>query len=321
MGIIDWDLHYDRRATAGFLAYFLHGGVAESLADYARYAPYPVDLQMRKNPKTGAEHATLYVGLTSVLQVTRIKGDLLSLHGHKNLAGKHHAFDPAWSNPMTAKELTPRWRAVEGYLEDMIPLASAKHANKEGAVQAAVSVFSTHERVMIDREVALTFKDTSTKTRIFEEITAPYLDAVKTVAEVPGQRPTSFGGECDLLAVDAHGRLLAVEIKPRNVSSIAWAGIQATIYAQLFSRWLRSPRSAAADQPEVIIRDMLDQRTRLGLASPTARRSPTSPRWCPSWQFNATHGRFSSIASDLYTGLPSTHLAAPEPTWRSTKSA
>jgi len=70
MAIIDWDLHYDRRATAGFLAHFLHGGVAESLAEYARYAPYAVDLQMRKNPKTGAEHATLYVGLTSVLQVT-----------------------------------------------------------------------------------------------------------------------------------------------------------------------------------------------------------------------------------------------------------
>ena len=75
------------------------------------------------------------------------------------------------------------------------------------------------------------------------------LDAVKTVAEVPGQHPTSFGGECDLLAVDARGRLLAVEIKPRNVSSIAWVGIQATIYAELFTRWLRSPRSAAADQP------------------------------------------------------------------------
>ena len=281
MAIIDWDLHYDRRATAGFLAHFLHGGVAESLAEYARYAPYPVDLQMRKNPKTGAEHATLYVGLTSVLQVTRIKGDLLRLHGHKNLAGKHHAFDPAWSNPMTAKELTPRWRAVEGYLEDVIPLASAKHANKEGAVQAAVSVFSTDERVMVDREVALNFKDTSTKTRIFEEITAPYLDAVKTVAEVPGQHPTSFGGECDLLAVDAHGRLLAVEIKPRNVSSIAWAGIQATIYAELFTRWLRSPRSAAADQPEVIIRDMLDQRTRLGLASPNRAALPDEPEVVP----------------------------------------
>jgi hypothetical protein len=149
---------------------------------------------------------------------------------------------------MTAKELTPRWRAVEGYLADVIPLASAKHANKEGAVQAAVSVFSTDERVMVDREVALTFKDTSTKTRIFEEITAPYLDAVKTVAEVPGQHPTSFGGECDLLAVDARGRLLAVEI-------------------------------------------------------------------------NATHGKFSSIASDLYTGPSPTHLPAPESTWRSTKSA
>src|SRR3954463_5313877 len=99
MAIIDWDLHYDRRATAGFLAHFLPGGLAESLAEYARYAPYPVDLQMRRNAKTGAEHATLYVGLTSVLQVTHVKGDLLRLHGHKNLAGEHHTFDPAWSTP------------------------------------------------------------------------------------------------------------------------------------------------------------------------------------------------------------------------------
>ena len=254
MAIIDWDLHYDRRATAGFLAHFLHSGVAESLAEYARYAPYPVDLQMRKNPKTGAEHATLYVGLSSVLQVTRIKGDLLRLHGHKNLAGKHHAFDPAWSNPMTAKELTPRWHAVEGYLEDVIPLASAKHANKEGAVQAAVSVFSTDERVMVDREVALTFKDTSTKTRIFEEITAPYLDAVKTVTEVPGQHPTSFGGECDLLAVDARGRLLAVEIKPRNVSSIAWAGhpghhLRRTFHSMAEVSTFRCRRPAGSHHP------------------------------------------------------------------------
>jgi hypothetical protein len=281
MAIIDWDLHYDRRATADFLAHFLHGGVAESLAEYARYAPYPVDLQMRKNPRTGAEHATLYVGLTSVLQVTRIEGDLLRLHGHKNLAGKHHPFDPAWSNPMTAEELTPRWRAVEGYLEEVIPLASAKHATKEGAVQAAVSVFSAGERVMVDREVALSFKDTSTKTRIFEEITAPYLDAVRTVTGVPGQHPASFGGECDLLAVDTSGRLLAVEIKPRNVSSIAWAGIQATIYAELITRWLRSPRSAAADPPQVIIRDMLDQRTRLGLASPNHAALRDKPEVVP----------------------------------------
>jgi hypothetical protein len=48
---------------------FLRGGVAASLVEYARHAPYPVDLQMRHNPKTGADHATLYVGLTSVLDV------------------------------------------------------------------------------------------------------------------------------------------------------------------------------------------------------------------------------------------------------------
>ena len=56
MAMIDWDLHYDRRATAGFLAHFLYGGVAESLAEYARYAPYPVDLQFRCRRPAGSHH-------------------------------------------------------------------------------------------------------------------------------------------------------------------------------------------------------------------------------------------------------------------------
>jgi hypothetical protein len=281
MATVDWDLHYDRRASVDFLAHFLPGGVAASLAEYARYAPYPVDLQMRKNPRTGTQHATVYVGLTSVLQVTHVKPNLLTLRGHKNLTGKHNAFDPTWSTPMTVEDIGKRWRAVEGYLEEVIPLATPKHANKEGAVQAAVSVFSADERVMVDREVALSFKDTPTKTKIFEMLTAPYLEALKNVAGVPGQRPTSFGGECDLLAVDARGRLLAVEIKPRDVASIAWAGIQATIYAELFTRWLKSPRYAAVDRPAVIIRDMLDQRTRLNLASRSRALLPDDPEVVP----------------------------------------
>ena len=93
---VAWDLHYDRRVFESFLAHFLEGGVAHSLVEYARFAPYAVDLQMRHNPKTNADHVTLYVGLTSVLDVkTGKKG--LHLVGHKTATGGLYGFDDAWT--------------------------------------------------------------------------------------------------------------------------------------------------------------------------------------------------------------------------------
>ena len=67
--VVDWTLRYDRCVGVDFLSLFRPGGVAFPLVEYARHAPYAVDLQMRKDPKTGAQHASLYVGLTAVLTV------------------------------------------------------------------------------------------------------------------------------------------------------------------------------------------------------------------------------------------------------------
>lgn len=269
---VPWDLHYDRRVSESFLAHFLEGGVAHSLVEYARFAPYAVDLQMRHNPKTNADHATLYVGLTSVLDVkTGPSG--LHLIGHKTAAGGQYGFDETWTKPMTASALGTKWRAVEDYLEAILPKAWAKHASQEGAVQAAASVFKSHERIMFDREVALHFKTTPVKERIFREETAQLVKAVQGIAGIPGKAPTSFGGKCDLLALDAQGRLLAVEVKPRGTGTIVWSGVQATVYARLFERWIRTPptspltaKAKHTDPPVEILRGMLDQRTRLGLA-------------------------------------------------------
>jgi hypothetical protein len=76
---VAWEVHYDRRVSDDFLKHFLKGGVASSLVEYVKHAPYPIDLQMRKNPKRKlAEHASFYVGLTSVLNVEGT-GDRLRL--------------------------------------------------------------------------------------------------------------------------------------------------------------------------------------------------------------------------------------------------
>lgn len=270
---VAWDLHYDRRVSETFLAHFLAGGVAHSLVEYARHAPYAIDLQMRHSPKTGAEHATLYVGLTSVLDV-KVKKNQLNLVGHKSAAEGKFGFDTAWTQPMDETVLESQWRRVEDYLEAIIPTAAAKHASREGAVQAAASVFESNDRIMFDREVALHFKDLATEKQIIKEETLELLSAIKGIVGIPGQPPSSFGGECDLLALDAKGRLLAVEVKPRGAGSIVWSAVQATVYARLFARWIRTPSPDNIDSPAIVLRTMLDQRTRLGLA-PTNRPAVT----------------------------------------------
>ena len=77
----DFDIKYDRVVAPDFLEHFLPRGVAASLAHMAGTAAYPLDLQFRKDPKTGRQWATMYAGLTAVLNVqARTNGLRLSAH-------------------------------------------------------------------------------------------------------------------------------------------------------------------------------------------------------------------------------------------------
>jgi len=265
MATPNWEMHYDRRVAPGFLAHLMTGGVAAALAEYARGAPYPVDLQLRHDVVTGADHATLYVGLTGVLTLRARRGGCLSLGAHETHQAGPHGFDRAWTAPMTVELLAERWRGVEDYLERVIVHAAAVYASSEGAVQSAASTFATGGRLMLDREVVLGFRDTPTRTAVFAEVVAPVVSALHG-APVKGRPPSSFGGELDLLAVDTAGRLLTVEVKPKGASTLRWAAAQATVYARLWERWL-----AAGDLPDPageVLDGMAAQRAALGLSEP-----------------------------------------------------
>ncbi len=90
---------YDRRISPEFLALFDGAapdpGVAAPLVTYANEALYPVDLRFRRDVSSGREHATLYVGLTAVLNLRITKKGLLSLHAHATHQ-KTGRFDLAW---------------------------------------------------------------------------------------------------------------------------------------------------------------------------------------------------------------------------------
>jgi hypothetical protein len=75
--------------------------------------------------------------------------------------------------------------AVDGYLDAVIPKAAAGSAAVEGSVQAAVSSFDSAKRAMLDREVMLHFRDTSTRKSVMDSVSADLLRSLEDVP-VPG---------------------------------------------------------------------------------------------------------------------------------------
>ncbi len=84
---------------------------------------------------------------------------------------------------------------------------------------------------MPDREVTPHFLDTAVKKAVLGPLSKGLAAALARTKPIPGKPPASFGAECDLLALDKEGRLLAVEVKP-SVSSLVWTPAQATMYAR-----------------------------------------------------------------------------------------
>ena len=128
----DLDYRYDRRVDPDFLDLFDAGGAFRALTEYVCKARYPVDLQFRGNPKTAAQHASLYVGLTTVLDVHWKPGAVkLAAHPIFHPSG----FQAAWMSWTAIGEAAARAGAVDGYLDAVIPKAAAGRAAVEGAVQ------------------------------------------------------------------------------------------------------------------------------------------------------------------------------------------
>lgn len=259
-----FDVRYDRRISDDFLQHFTPGGLLASLPAYAKSGLFPLDLRFRRDTKSGAEHATLYVGLTSVLDVHHAKSGKLKLKVHPTHR-KNGGFDDAWSTPMTVEVLGATWPEVELYLDRIIPLAAQSHGSKEGAVQAAVSSYRSGDRVVLDREVTPSFRDESSKKAFMEDCQRPILDALTKADLGFSKVPGKLGNECDALAVDANGRVLAVEVKPLGVGSIAWVVAQATMYARILQRWTDA-EAADEHRPADVLRGMLAQRHAVRLA-------------------------------------------------------
>jgi hypothetical protein len=251
------DYRYDRRVDPEFLGLFVASGPLHSITEYALDAPYPVDLQFRRDIKTNAQRATVYVGTEKVLDVHR-RRDRLRLDGHRSRSSDA-GFMPDWEHWQPLDALIGSLPGVELYLDAVIPPTAGGSAGVEGAVQSAVSVNRTGDRAMLDREFILQFRDDAIRRRVLGEV-GQDLVSVAASAPISPAAPTGFGGEADLIAVDAQGRLLSIEVKPRHATAIAWAPLQVIVYARLLRRWLDHDPDAAT-----ILNGVAEQRRTLGL--------------------------------------------------------
>jgi hypothetical protein len=199
----DLDYRYDRRVDSGFLELFGAGGAFGTLTEYARKARYPVDLQFRRNPKSAAQHASLYVGLSTVLDV-HWKPGAVKLAAHRTYRAS--GFQPAWQSWTAIGDAETQADALGAYLDAVIPEAAAGVPPSRALCRLPSPRSTQPTGSCSTGRVLLHFRDTPTKQRIMDEVTADLLCALKT-APVSGVRPASLGGRCDLLALDSAGRL------------------------------------------------------------------------------------------------------------------
>jgi hypothetical protein len=254
---------YDRTIPDEFRAELSPGGRFERLVRFAR-GRHLADVQLRAVGRLS--WATIYCGLTNVLHVEhrgprgyRLRAD--NQHMAANQAGPPKGI-LRWTTWSTATQLMAGWPAIEAYMTGHFTTVAERHTN-EGAVQAMLCADGGESYQVIDREAVFGFRDTTERERIHTALRAPLLDALGVpTSEGWWRLPASLGGELDILAVDAQGRLLVMEVKPAdNVPGITWAPLQVSFYARLFRHW----SEAIGEESAEILNRMLRQRIAIGL--------------------------------------------------------
>ncbi len=265
---MDGDMRFDRSVSDALMDMLLVGAGA-SLVERARgqqRAPL-FDLQLRSEPKGTASWATLYHGMTALLNLRERRG-AFQLTAHRRYAALE-SFDPAWGTWQERSSLESVWPRVDAYVAAVMDhVADGPALRNEGPVHAAISSGNSDAYRVIQREARPSFRDTPTRARRLAGWTAPFNDAL--AAGDPGQRwwprQVRVGSSLDVLAVDIGGRLALIEAKASSASAgaIAKVAVQAGVYAVMFADLLRErPRETTS-----AVERMLHQRARLGLSRP-----------------------------------------------------
>jgi hypothetical protein len=280
------------------------------------------DVQLRKEQKGPASWASLYVGLTSVLDIYE-RADKFRLRAHAT----HRAaagFHDSWADWQTLEQLTTQWPSVERYLEHVVKTVHPRWLDTEGQVHALIAS-STHTGFsVINREASISFANQSTKNDLCEKW-ASTMQLALTDAGVPSQwwvalGAKNFGTSPDFIAVDDDGRLLVIEAKPASAAAgITWGPAQVGFYAAMYAAWLAEAGTAARST----LQFELHQRRKLGLLPEGPNRSladlPTVVPLLaigPGVTSPEAWGRLAAVNGALTATPKSGDAVAPLEVWR-----
>ncbi len=261
-------LHFHRVMSDNLLEELRPTGRFAGLVARRNTRPDVADVQLRR-ARGNESHASLYIGLTSVLDVRERAGEfaLRARATHRAAAD----FDAAWATFRPAAALAADWPAVEQYLDRILSdgKIEPRWYRREGMVQTAVasgasSAYGPVQReavVWADGEPSVAQLVAATSDHVWAAVKAanrsdPWWPAVRGHGLRPG-----MGDEVDAIAVDGH-RLLCIEVKPAvAVEGIVWSAAQVLVYAELFARWAAQDPALASQS----LAAMAAQRHALGL--------------------------------------------------------
>lgn len=254
-------MYYYRLVHEELLEALAEGGSLHELVALVRDDP-DLDLQLRADPKARRSWATAYVGLTKILDVVMVAGGGVRLSAHLTYSGLP-SFDPSWRTPQSPQALGKAWPAIRAYLKEARAHVAPGALAREGRVQTLLARGSSGPFALVDAQAVVGFDSVIEREALFDTLRQSYSHPLKHW--IDGFKPPAFGPELDLLAVDATGRLLAVEVKHASDGPrIGLAPAQVGFYTAIFRRWASAYGARATET----IRKMIDQRARLGLTAP-----------------------------------------------------
>ncbi|MDP1792578.1 MAG: hypothetical protein Q8K63_00465 [Acidimicrobiales bacterium] len=300
-------MRFARLASDALLDELLHGSASSLITRRLADGGKTLDIQLRRSATWPEESAmtwaSLYCGLSAVLDVAERNGKF-KIRSHPTYKrASTGLFDGAWSKWMTKAELQSAWPKVEQFLEWVLSDANTalqRYKAQEGKVHSIMCAGLSPEYRVIQREAIVAFSDNP----LLKKTMSDHNEAITTVFNA-NQRPNvpwwigvrdnkvipKFGNELDLLAVDAAGRLLLIEVKPPLATKgITAAPAQVHVYTRLF----RSLIDAQEDFVPVL-NQMLAQRTSLGLTA-AGPELPTHPQLVPVVAIG--HGLRSRVVLD-----------------------
>lgn len=269
-------MHFDRVVSQDLLNALLPGGPLHGAVTWCAEDPSLRDLQLRKSPKGPACWASLYVGLTSVLDIVEQRGRfMLKAHNTHQEAGR---FDATWGAWQSLDDLGAQWPRVRSYLDAASSQVHGRWTDSEGRVHALLSTSLQSGLSVINREASVAFCDQPTKDELTEgwafALTAPLRAAGRSEPWWTVQLAKKLGTSPDLLAVDDAGRMLVIEAKPANApAGIGWAPAQVAFYATMYAAWATEAGEAAHTSLE----QQLSQRRALGLVPADTGRALAWP--------------------------------------------